>query len=230
MDESGFRKAISDLPLGGFRFHERVGSTNDSALAWAAGGAADLSLVVADEQTAGRGRGDRQWFTPPGVALAFSLVNRPSTAEEGSLSLFSGLGAIAVCEALGSLGLHPEIKWPNDVLLNRRKVCGILAEAVWIGEKVDCIVLGIGVNVKPGSVPPPDRLNFPATSVEAVLGDAVDRLILFREYSPGFAVLAQPADQGCVLSCLGKIPGLPWGAGRNPFGRRSPPDRSGRGN
>jgi BirA family biotin operon repressor/biotin-[acetyl-CoA-carboxylase] ligase len=181
MDEKAIRKVLSDIPLGGLRTFDQVGSTNDSALAWAADGAPDLAMVFADEQKSGRGRGARHWFTPPGAALAFSLVNRPTSAEEQSIPLFSGLGAIAVCEALGLRGLHPEIKWPNDVLLDRRKVCGVLAEAVWTGEKVDCIILGIGVNVNPASVPSSDQLNFPATSVETVLGKSVDRLALLSD-------------------------------------------------
>jgi BirA family biotin operon repressor/biotin-[acetyl-CoA-carboxylase] ligase len=181
MDDQTLRKILSDTPLGDLRTFDQVGSTNDVALAWAADGAPDLAMVYADEQKSGRGRGDRHWFTPPGAGLAFSLVNRPSTAEEQSIPLFSGLGAIAVCEALGVRGLHPEIKWPNDVLLDHRKVCGILAEAVWTGEKVDCIILGIGVNVTPQAVPAPNQLNFPATCVETVLGKNVDRLILLRD-------------------------------------------------
>lgn len=181
MDEQALRKILSDIPLGGLRTFDHVGSTNDTALAWAADGAPDLAMVYADEQKSGRGRGARRWFTPPGAALAFSLINRPSSSEEQSIPLFSGLGAIAVCEALGLRGLHPEIKWPNDVLLDRRKVCGVLAEAVWTGEKVDCIILGIGVNVTPAAVPEPEQLNFPATSIESVLGKSVDRLGLLRD-------------------------------------------------
>ena len=181
MDERILRKALSDIPLGGLRTFEQTGSTNDVALVWAADGAPDLALVCAEEQTSGRGRGDRRWFTPPGTALAFSLVLRPYPGEEQSVPLFSGLGAMAVCAALGMRGLHPEIKWPNDVLLNRRKVCGVLAEAVWMGEKADSIVLGVGVNVKPEAVPPSDQLNFPATSIEAEMGKSVDRLTLLRD-------------------------------------------------
>ena len=169
MDERILRKTLFDLPLGGLRFFEQTGSTNDVALAWATAGAPDLALVYAEEQTAGRGRGDRRWFTPPGAALAFSLVLRPRPGEQQSTPFFSALGALAVCTALGELGLSPEIKWPNDVLLNRRKVCGILVESVWMGEKVDSIVLGIGINIKAEAVPPRDQLNFPATYLEAEL-------------------------------------------------------------
>jgi len=166
MDEHTFRETLSDIPLGSLRYFEQTGSTNDIALDWAAEGAPDLALVYAEEQTAGRGRGNRRWFTPPGAALAFSLVFRPMPGEQQSVPLFSALGALAVCEALAGQGLHPEIKWPNDVLLNRRKTCGILAESVWTGENVDSIVLGIGVNIKVEAVPPAGQLNFPATSLE----------------------------------------------------------------
>jgi len=169
MDERILRKALSDIPLGGLRYFARAASTNDVALAWAAAGAGDLALVYAEEQTAGRGRGTNRWFTPPGAGLAFSLVLRPLPGEEQSLAFFSALGALAVCEALAAQGLDPQIKWPNDVLLNRRKVCGVLAESVWSGEELDSIVIGIGINVKPGAVPPPEQLNFPATCVEAEL-------------------------------------------------------------
>jgi len=181
MDEHTLRKSLSDIPLGGLRTFVQIGSTNDVALAWAAEGAPDLALICADEQTSGRGRGDRRWFTPPGSALAFSLVLRPLPGEEQSVSMFSGLGAIAVCEALGMRNLRPEIKWPNDVLIRGRKVCGILAEAVWMGEKADSIVMGIGVNVKPESIPLSDHLNYPATSIESEMGKSVDRLTLLRD-------------------------------------------------
>lgn len=181
MDEGTLRKLLSDIPLGGLRTFEQTGSTNDLAMAWAAEGAPNLALVCAEEQSSGRGRGNRRWFTLPGTALAFSLVLRPLPGEELSVPLFSGLGALAVCDALEMRGLHPEIKWPNDVLLNRCKVCGVLAEAVWMGEKVDSIVLGIGVNVKPEAVPPSDQLNFPATSIEAEMGKSVDRLTLLKD-------------------------------------------------
>ena len=74
MNENSLKKKLSKLKLGGLRYFDSIGSTNDEALAWAAAGAADFSIVVADEQTHGRGRLDRQWFTPKGQALAFSLI------------------------------------------------------------------------------------------------------------------------------------------------------------
>jgi BirA family transcriptional regulator, biotin operon repressor / biotin---[acetyl-CoA-carboxylase] ligase len=187
MDERTLRKSLSSIPLGDLRYYKQTGSTNDVALAWAASGAPDLALVYAEQQTAGRGRGRHRWFTPPGAALAFSLVLRPWAGGQPSTPLFSALGALAVCEVLESLGLRPEIKWPNDVLLNRRKICGVLAESVWMGDKLDSLVVGIGMNIKPGSVPPAAQLNFPATCLEAELPppqhgtQTLERAVLLRQ-------------------------------------------------
>ena len=94
------------------------------------------------------------------------MILRPQSGEEEHLQKFTALGALAVCEAVESLGLIPRIKWPNDVLLNGRKFCGILVETGWLDERARYIVLGIGVNVTPASVPDSGDLNFPATCLE----------------------------------------------------------------
>ncbi len=180
MDSTTLQKFLSPIALGGLRHFDSIGSTNNEALAWALNGAADFSLVSADEQTAGRGRSRRKWVTPRGAALAFSLILRPSASESASPSLITGLGAVALVDALRSLGLTAQIKWPNDVLINRKKVAGILAETSWSGDKLEAIVLGIGVNVLSASVPPPAELSFPATSVEAELGQTSERFDLLR--------------------------------------------------
>ncbi len=181
MDERDLRKELAHLPMGGIRYYDQVTSTNDVTLAWATEGAADLSLVVADEQTAGRGRAGRQWYTPAGAALAFSLIMRPAAAERHVIPIFTALGALAVAQALEKYKFQPEIKWPNDILLNRRKVCGVLAEAVWVGSEVESVVLGIGLNVRAQAVPPPDVLDFPATSLEETAGRAFERESLLAD-------------------------------------------------
>ncbi len=176
-----FQKALSSLPLGGLRYFQTIGSTNDEALAWAAQGASDLSLVAADEQTAGRGRSGRKWFTPRGAALALSLILRPTSAERSYPARTTGLGALALTDALGKHGLAAQIKWPNDVLVNGRKAAGILVEAVWTGESLEALVLGMGVNVSAASVPPADQVSFPATSVESELGRPLERVELIGD-------------------------------------------------
>lgn len=178
--KSQYQKALSSLPLESFRFYDTLGSTNDEALAWASKGAPDLSLIVADEQTSGRGRMDRKWITPPHSALAMSLILRPTTIERAHPSRMTGLLALSLTESLLKLGLAPKIKWPNDVLLTGQKVAGILVESTWTGEELDALVLGMGVNVLNASVPPADQLLFPATSVETELGHPIGRAELLR--------------------------------------------------
>ena len=175
MNQPELIKLLSNLPLGSIRYFDSIGSTNDEALAWAANDARDLSLVVANEQTAGRGRLNRPWFTPPSSALAFSLILRPTADEKPHLSRTVGLAALSIADAIGMLGLAPQVKWPNDILLNGNKAAGILTESVWSGEDVDCVVIGIGVNVTKQAVPSTDILRFPAISLEHVLGKAPDR-------------------------------------------------------
>jgi len=167
--------------LGGMHYFDSIGSTNDEALAWAANDARDLSIVVANEQTAGRGRLDRPWFTPASTALAFSLILRPTMDEKPLLSRTVGLAALALANSIGMLGLAPQIKWPNDILLNERKAAGILIESVWSGEDVECVVIGIGVNVSKTAVPTTDILHFPAISLEHVLGAAPNRNKLLHD-------------------------------------------------
>lgn len=182
MDTETLIQQLDGLGLGEIRYAEQISSTNEVGLTWLGQGAPDLSLVVADEQTAGRGRFDRRWVTRPGAALALSLILRPTQAEADRLRLFSALGAFGVADALeGLYGLAPQIKWPNDVLLNFHKVAGILVETAWIGDRIQGMVIGIGVNVNPGAVPPPEEVQFPATSVEEALGRAADRWQLLRE-------------------------------------------------
>src|SRR5512138_559035 len=100
MNQSELKKVLSKLPLGDIKYFDSIGSTNNEALAWATLDTKDLSLVIADEQTAGRGRLDRKWFTPKGTALAFSLILRPTAEEKPSLTRMVGLAALAVADAL----------------------------------------------------------------------------------------------------------------------------------
>ncbi len=182
MDEKTLTAALRDLPIGGLHFYPRAGSTNDLALAWAASGAPDLSLVITDEQTAGRGRSGRAWHASAGSSLTFSLILHPNKSEAESASLFVGLGALALVETLEkSFGLQAEIKWPNDVLLQGRKLAGILVESVWLGDALESIVMGIGLNVLRASVPPAEKIDFPAVSLEEMLPSAPNRLRLLHD-------------------------------------------------
>ena len=186
MDRNLLLKALADLPLGAVRYFDRVGSTNDEAAAWARQGAPGLALVIAEEQTAGRGRSGRSWITVPGASLAFSVILYPTQKNTHILSRLTPLGALAVKDALqNTYGLPAQIKWPNDVLIHRRKISGILGEAQWLNDRLDTLILGIGINIAAASV---DGLiqsegeqGFPSTYVEAELGHPIDRIELLHE-------------------------------------------------
>jgi len=156
------------------RFYQQADSTNEIALAWLREGAITGSVVIADEQLKGRGRKGRTWHTPPGVALAVSVILHPAPE---SLNRVSMLGALVISELVENLGIaNVGIKWPNDVQINGLKVSGVLPENEWDGDKLLGVVLGMGLNV---------RVNFAGTelentaiSVESALGKPVDRLDL----------------------------------------------------
>lgn len=181
MDVQSLTSRLAGLPVPQIRLFDSIGSTNDEALDWAIAGGADGCLVVADQQTLGRGRLGRHWVTNPGSALAFSLILHPTPREQENFGGFSPLGALAISQALEAIpGLAPQIKWPNDVLLQRRKAAGILVEVAWLGDKIQGVVIGIGLNITREAVPPDKDLLFPAISVEQVAGRAVDRLDLLH--------------------------------------------------
>jgi BirA family biotin operon repressor/biotin-[acetyl-CoA-carboxylase] ligase len=151
MEQASLQTLLSDLPLGAVRYFDTIGSTNDLAARWAEDGAPDLSLAAADEQTAGRGRLGRRWITPPGAALAFSLVLKDSRKTD--ILRYTALGALAVCDALNaafSPMLPAQIKWPNDVII-AMEAGGRAGEAHWQGEASPPMILGIGINVAPTS-------------------------------------------------------------------------------
>lgn len=154
-----------------FRFYASIGSTNDAARVWLAEGASAGACIIADEQTAGRGRKQRAWHTPPGSAVAVSVILRPTVEALPQVVM---LGALAVAETLDGLGLKSvAVKWPNDVLLADKKVCGVLAEASWEGTNLQGVILGIGVNVRVDFTDV--ETTYPATSIETELGRRVDR-------------------------------------------------------
>ncbi|MFN2194988.1 MAG: biotin--[acetyl-CoA-carboxylase] ligase, partial [Anaerolineales bacterium] len=168
MDQNELAARLASLPIPEIRYFPTVGSTNDLAAEWAARGAPEFSLVVADEQTAGRGRAGRQWHTPPGAALAFSLVLRPQDQPNLDIPRLTALGSLAVCTALiDDYALPAQIKWPNDVLVNGKKLCGVLVEAAWQAGSIKYAVLGTGVNVAAAAVPQGVSLAFPATDIES---------------------------------------------------------------
>jgi BirA family biotin operon repressor/biotin-[acetyl-CoA-carboxylase] ligase len=159
-----------------------TGSTNDEARRLAEEGASEGTLLIADHQTAGRGRLTRRWEAPPGCCLLMSLLFRPDLApnQVQRLTMICGL---ALADAIASeTGLVVGLKWPNDVLLDGAKVAGILTEVGLTASRVDYVVAGIGLNVNLDRARLPADLLVPATSLSQVLGQPVPRLPLLRAF------------------------------------------------
>ncbi|HEX7282671.1 MAG TPA: biotin--[acetyl-CoA-carboxylase] ligase [Vicinamibacterales bacterium] len=159
------------------RWFDSVPSTMDVAASLVAEGALHGVVVAAREQTAGRGRRGATWESPPGAGLYFSFIARPTAQQVSLVTLAAGVG---VCEAVAkATGLEPLLKWPNDLLVGRRKLAGILAEGYAIGSSEQAIVIGVGVNVLRAAHPPDVAER--ATSLQEELGRSVDRDTLLNE-------------------------------------------------
>jgi BirA family biotin operon repressor/biotin-[acetyl-CoA-carboxylase] ligase len=158
-------------------WYPEVGSTNDVAAVLADRGLPEGTVVVADAQTAGRGRHGRAWASPPGAGLYMSVVMRPMPHAVGLLTIAAGVAFADGIQAAS--GLEPQLKWPNDVYMNGRKLAGILAEAGTSAAGVHHVILGCGINLMPAAYPPDVAAR--ATSIEAELGRPIDRGLLLVE-------------------------------------------------
>ena len=167
------------------RYFETIGSTNDEA---AKPPAPSLQppeglVVVADEQTSGRGRRGHTWWSPAGSGLYVSVVLMPAAARVDparAITLLTLAAGVALAEGIEqATRLRVDLKWPNDLHVTRRKLGGILAESSGAGAATDTVVVGYGINVRATAFPP--ELGDRATSLESELGRAVDRHLLLAE-------------------------------------------------
>jgi BirA family biotin operon repressor/biotin-[acetyl-CoA-carboxylase] ligase len=157
------------------RFFSTIDSTNTYAACLVREGAAEGTVVIADAQSGGKGRLGRSWISPPGVNLYLSAILRPPVpvATAPQLNL---LAAVAVADTIVEVcSLMPTIKWPNDVLVNGKKVCGILAEMQTEASVLRAVVLGIGVNLNAPLTAFPEELRDKASSLLLAGGQPVDR-------------------------------------------------------
>jgi BirA family biotin operon repressor/biotin-[acetyl-CoA-carboxylase] ligase len=151
-------------------------STNDIAKLEAKKGAREGTVVVTEEQTAGRGRLKRAWLSPKG-SIALSIILHPTPARLPSLIMVASLAVVHCIEKVS--GLEAQIKWPNDVLVNGKKVCGILIESDVRGNAVDYAVIGIGLNVNLNTADFPE-IAVTATSISQELGEKISRREMIR--------------------------------------------------
>lgn len=160
---------------------DRVDSTNRIALEMASQGLPGGIVILAEAQEKGKGRLGREWFSPEGMNLYFSLLLRPYQPAR-DFPLYSLATSVALIEAIQrTTGLAVQIKWPNDVVLEDKKLAGILLESEVRGEQSPPLVVGVGVNVNIGLTDFPQELQKSATSLRIALGRPVDRADLLIE-------------------------------------------------
>jgi BirA family biotin operon repressor/biotin-[acetyl-CoA-carboxylase] ligase len=164
--------------------YDAVPSTNTVLRDLARTGTAEGMTVLAESQTAARGRGGKPWFSPPGVNLYASVLLRPAIAP-GAAAVFSFVSSLALTDAIRELGIAPAIKWPNDVLVKRRKVAGTLAEVAIAGDRLEHVILGVGVNV-----------NVELEALRAGLGAAAQHATSLRE------ALGRPVERNALAAAF----------------------------
>lgn len=161
-------------------YYPAVGSTMDLALEAGARGAPEGTVIVAEEQSAGRGRLGRSWVAPACCCLLISLLFRPRLEPQYTFRL-TMLGAVAAARAIEAItGLRPALKWPNDLLLSGKKVGGLLGEARLKEDRLDFAVLGLGLNVNFDPRPVPELAE--VTSLMVELGAMASRVALLQAF------------------------------------------------
>ena len=162
-------------------FHT-LGSTNEVAFRLAEAGSAEGTIVVAEKQTAGRGRLSRKWYSPPGLGIWLSLILRPQIplARVPALSLCAGLACTQTTEKLtGKIAL---LKWPNDAYLNGKKFAGVLTELSAEADRVNFVVLGIGINLNHTTRDFPRLLRRKATSLKMESKKKIPRAFFLQKF------------------------------------------------
>ena len=179
--------------------YEVLDSTNKKAKELAEAGCPHGTLVTAEGQEAGVGRRGRSWSSEPGQGIYMSLVLRPklSTDKAAMLTLISAMAVSkAIYEIIKDCGVYPFIKWPNDIVLRGKKVCGILTEMTIKNGEIDYIIVGIGVNVNNREFPA--EIAQMATSIELEIGHGVARErimeLIWMEFEKYYAIFMETQD------------------------------------
>ena len=182
LDSEALQKFVSGHSfIKNVRVFREIDSTNNYAKYLAKQKNAKDVLILSDRQTLGRGRASKTWLSPPGTGLWFSLLLRPERNWEKLplLSLAAGLAVAKATEKI--LNLNPKLKWPNDVLISGKKVCGVLLESEFSFNKLNYLIIGIGINVNQDSNDFEKNLKNVAASLKMVAKKSVDRLELLTK-------------------------------------------------
>ena len=161
------------------KYFPSVDSTNHEAKALAYHGAAEGTIVVAEEQDSGKGRLDRNFYSPRGKGIWFSVILRPKFLPHDAPK-FTLMAAVAVAEAMARFNLKAQIKWPNDIMFDGRKLVGILTEITGELARINYMVIGIGINVNMSRADFPEELQNVAASLSEMSGEDLSRVEIFR--------------------------------------------------
>lgn len=177
------RKALGSVRIGGtVHYRATVGSTNEWARQLGQDGEPDGTLVLADEQTAGRGRRRRRWVSPPGKGIYASVLLVPPASSLDAGAAVQLAAGIAIAESVASLLPHPPaLRWPNDCYCAAAKLAGVLVEVGMTGDGTDFLVCGMGINVNHVAEDFPAELRDRATSLRLLAGHDMPRLPLLVE-------------------------------------------------
>ena len=185
--------------------YQQTRSTNDVALRLGANGAPNGALVIAEYQTAGRGRLGRSWLSPPGCCILASVVLRPAI-QLYQTPVVTLLAAAAATDAIRRLTKLPaKIKWPNDVLIDGKKVCGILTEMGTGKGGENFLVVGIGINVNIDKDSFPISLKSTATSLSILLGYELSRIQLIQQFLLEFENRYLLLNHGDMLPIISEV-------------------------
>ena len=169
-------------------YFQTIDSTNNKAKELALSGSPSGTVVISEEQTLGRGRLGRSWVSPKYKGIWLSIILKPDTAPM-NVPKITQVGAAAVIKALNELDIKAYVKWSNDIVLNNKKICGILTEMSGELNKVNYVVMGIGINVNIDGEDFPDELKDTATSISSEVGRYIKRKELVSSLLNNFEIL-----------------------------------------
>lgn len=188
-------------------YYDEIDSTNNRAMALGEERAPHGTTVVADQQNGGKGRRGRTWLSPSGTNIYVSILLRPEFDVQKA-PMLTLLMAYSVTKVLReSEGLDARIKWPNDIVLNRKKICGILTEMTMRESSIDYVVIGVGINVNNEEIP--EELTQSATSLKLETGKVIDRSILLsrilERFEKDYEAFARAGDLSPVQESYNQI-------------------------
>ena len=165
--------------------YSSLDSTNSEAVRLARNGSSDWTVIYADKQKKGRGRYDREWYSPPGLGLYFSVILRPSI-DLKLINLVNLRTAWIIAQMIsremsGQTNIQIQLKWPNDVLVNERKICGILVESEIYNRQINYLVVGIGINLNHTLQEFPPEIRSLATSLRLESNQVYNPKVFLQE-------------------------------------------------